>query len=67
MEVYDAGRYELDNTKDVQIKTPDRVVADLVVVTVQEESSVAFVAHTRRELAVGDFVRGATRTFPGAF
>jgi hypothetical protein len=57
----------MDNTRNSKRKTPDRVIADLVVITVQEESAVAFIAHTRRELAVGDSVRGATRDFPAAF
>lgn len=67
LEVYDPGRPEFDTTRDQRVRTPDRVIADLIVVTVQEESSVAFIAHTRRELAVGDSIRGATRDFPGAF
>ena len=67
LEVYDPGTYEMDNTRNSKRKTPDRVIADLVVITVQEESAVAFIAHTRRELAVGDSVRGATRDFPAAF
>ena len=67
LEVYDPGRLELDNVKDHEIMTPDRVIADLIVVTVQEETSVAYIAHTRRELAIGDSVRGATRDFSSAF
>lgn len=67
LEVYDGGIERYDAPRDADVYTPDRVVADLVVVTVQEESSVAYVAHTRRELAVGDSVRGTTRHFPGAF
>ena len=67
LEVYDPGTYEMDNTRNSKRKTPDRVIADLVVITVQEKSAVAFIAHTRRELAVGDSVRGATRDFPAAF
>ncbi|MBW2724763.1 MAG: LysM peptidoglycan-binding domain-containing protein [Deltaproteobacteria bacterium] len=67
LEVFDPGRPELDNTRDEMVLTPDRVIADLIVVTVQEESSVAYIAHTRRELAIGDAVRGATRDFPSAF
>ena len=67
LEVYDPGTYEMDNTRNSKRKTPDRVIADLVVITVQEETAVAFIAHTRRELAVGDSVRGATRDFPAAF
>ncbi len=67
LEVYDPGTYEMDNTRNSKRKTPDRVIADLVVITVQEETAVAFIVHTRRELAVGDSVRGATRDFPAAF
>jgi hypothetical protein len=67
LEVYDAGVTRYDEPRDADVDTPDRVVADLVVVTVQEESAVAFVAHSRRGLAVGDTVRGSTRHFPGAF
>lgn len=67
LEVYMPGTLEMDQARNEKRKTPDRVVADLVVVTVQEETSVAFIAGTRRELAVGDSVRGATRDFPSAF
>ncbi|MCP4039080.1 MAG: LysM peptidoglycan-binding domain-containing protein [bacterium] len=67
LEVYDGGSLEYDGARDADLQTPDRVVADLVVVTVQEESAVAFVAHTRRGLAVGDSIRGATREYPSAF
>ena len=67
LEVYDPGRLEYDGTRDEKLMTPDRVIADLVVVTVQEETAVAFVAHTKRELAVGDAIRGATRDFPNSF
>jgi len=67
LEVYDAGSEKYDAPRHHDVRTPDRVVADLVVVTVQEESSVAYVTQARRELAVGDSVRGATRHFPGAF
>jgi len=67
LEVYDPGTYEMDNTRNSKRKTPDRVIADLVVITVQEETAVAFIAHTRRELAVGDSVRGATGDFSAAF
>jgi hypothetical protein len=67
LEVYVSGASVMDRARDEKRRTPDRVIADLVVVTVQEETSVAFVAHTRQELAVGDSVRGATRDFPSAF
>ncbi len=39
---------------------PDTVVAELVVISVQPEVSAAFVMGTRRELQIGDDVRGAT-------
>lgn len=67
LEVYDSGTLEYDGVKDEKMMTPDRVIADLVVITVQEETAVAYIAHTRRELAIGDSVRGATRDFPSAF
>ena len=67
LEVYDAGSLERDAARRVDVRTPDRVIADLVVVNVQEQSAVAFVSGTRRELAVGDSVRGATRDFSSAF
>lgn len=67
LEVYDPGYLVKDTARGRTVSTPDRVIADLVVVTVQEESAVAFIAHTRRELTVGDSVRGATRDFSGAF
>lgn len=67
LEVYDPGYRVKDSSRDQVVTTPDRIVADLVVVTVQEESAVAFVAHARRELAIGDVVRGATREYGSAF
>ena len=39
---------------------PDDIVAELVVISVQPEVSAAFVTGTRRELLIGDDVRGAT-------
>jgi nucleoid-associated protein YgaU len=39
-------------------KMPDTVVARMVVINVEPESSVAFVTHTKRELLIGDMVRG---------
>ncbi|MFT5694182.1 MAG: hypothetical protein ACI9QQ_000155 [Myxococcota bacterium] len=67
LEVYDGGGLVMDHSRKKKLRTPDRVIADLIVVTVQEETAVAYIAHARRELAVGDTIRGATRDFPGAF
>jgi nucleoid-associated protein YgaU len=39
-------------------KMPDTVVARMVVISLEPETSVAFVTHTERELEIGDTVRG---------
>jgi len=57
LEVYESGRVVTEETRDVDVRTPDHVVARLVVVRVEPESSVAFVLNAERELAVGDSVR----------
>ena len=44
------------------MRVPDRVVAQLLVVRAQPESSVAIVTHTAEELELGDHFRGAGRT-----
>jgi hypothetical protein len=67
LEVYDWGPRVHEPVNNRPVKTPDLVVADLVVVRVEEESSVAYVVGTRRELEVGDAVRTSTVYFPAAF
>ncbi len=67
LEIYERGSIVTEHVTAAKVMGPDRVIADLIVVTVEEESSVAFVQQTRRELAVGDSVRGATRTYSSAF
>ena len=52
MEVYDLGLVKSSS------KMPDTVVAQLVVISVEPESAVAFVTQTVRELEIGDGVRG---------
>lgn len=58
-EVYEAGVIRNDSSRRVDVRTPDVLIARLVVVTIQPESSVAFVLSASRELTVGDDVRPA--------
>lgn len=57
LEVYDPGAIVNERARRVDVRTPDHFVGRLVVVTVTEESSVAFVLYANRELSVGDDVR----------
>lgn len=57
LEVYDSGRIMNERERRVDVRTPDTWVATLVVVSVEPDSSVAFVLSADRELAVGDTVR----------
>jgi len=61
LEVYDSGAVMEEHERGVDVRTPDRVVAKLVVVTVEPDSSVAFVLTAKRELEVGDTVRPTSR------
>ena len=60
LEVYEAGMVKNERERRVDVRTPDHPIATLVVVTVEEESAVAFVLSADRELAVGDTVRPLT-------
>ena len=57
LEVFASGRIFNERERRVDVRTPDTPVATLVVVTVDAESSVAFVLYSDREIAVGDAVR----------
>ncbi|GEM_PF-742037 len=57
LEVFASGRIFNERERRVDVRTPDTPVATLVVVTVDAESSVAFVLYADREIAVGDSVR----------
>jgi nucleoid-associated protein YgaU len=57
LEVFDPGEIVNERARRVDVRTPDHFVARLVVVSVTEESSVAFVVYSTRELVVGDDVR----------
>jgi hypothetical protein len=57
LEVFDPGMIVNEQLRRVDVRTPDHSVARLVVVTVEPDSSVAFVLSSTRELGVGDDVR----------
>ena len=57
LEVFDSGVIVNERSRRVDVRTPDRSVANLVVVSVTPETSVAFVLNSTRELEVGDDVR----------
>ena len=57
LEVFETGEIVNERARDVAVRTPDWVVAKLVVVTVEAETSVAYVLTAERELEVGDTVR----------
>jgi hypothetical protein len=57
--VYRPGYAAYDSLRDGAVRVEDRVVADLIVVRVRDESSVALVRHTEETLAEGDHFRGA--------
>lgn len=57
LEVYESGEILPERTRNVDVRTPDLVVARVVVVRVEPESSVAYVISAERELVVGDAVR----------
>jgi hypothetical protein len=61
LEVYRSG-FDVDEAaRDETVRVPDRVVAQLLVLRAQPNSSVAVVRHTQEELALGDRFRGAGR------
>ncbi len=60
LEVYDAGSIAADGYGD-PVKMPDTTIARMVVIAVRPETCGAFVTETKRELAIGDSVRGLTR------
>jgi hypothetical protein len=59
LEVYRESFLASENTRDENVRVPERVVAQLLVVKAEPMTSVAFVAHTDTELEVGDRFRGA--------
>jgi len=62
LEVFDPGAIVGEPTRRVDVRTPDRGVARLVVVSVEPDSAVGFVIWSKRELVVGDAVRAMVPT-----
>jgi hypothetical protein len=58
LEVYRPGRVAEERARHTHVKVPDRVIAELLVVKAEANSSVAFVSHAATELALGDRFRG---------
>ena len=65
LDVYDSGRIINERQRRVDVRTPDTPVARIIVVSVEEDSAVAFVLTATRELMVGDSVRPAAAQFAG--
>ena len=65
LEVFDAGSVMNERERRVDVRTPDTSVATLVVVSVEADSSVAFVLNAKRELAIGDRVRPIVEQLAG--
>ncbi|MCP5071006.1 MAG: hypothetical protein GY946_30960 [bacterium] len=64
LEIFRPLREGTDSVKQERLALPDHVVAKLLVVDVQDESSVAVVTHTLTELARGDYFRGSADVNP---
>ena len=64
LEIYRPMDEGTDRVKRERLALPDHVVAKLLVVDVQDESSVAVVTHTLTELARGDYFRGSVDVNP---
>lgn len=60
--VYNAGALKRDTARGVNVRVPAHKVGDLVVISVQSTTSVAYVVESTRELAIGDTVRSSART-----
>ena len=60
VEVYVPGVLRDERVTGKRVMTPDRIVANLVVVEIQRETAVAYVTGSRSALEVGDRVRPAT-------
>jgi len=57
VEVFESGAPAPDRVRGKVVRTPDRRVADLIIVSAQPTTSVGFVKHAKRELNIGDSVR----------
>jgi hypothetical protein len=59
LEIFEAGTQEPERVRNITVRVPDNVVANLVVITLQPETAVAYVTSGTRELEVGEVARGA--------
>jgi nucleoid-associated protein YgaU len=59
LEVYRAGWEAPEPARNTRVDVPDHVIAKLLVVRAQSQSSVALIQHTETELELGDHFRGA--------
>ena len=57
LEVFESGFNVMERVRRTTVHTPDEVVATLVVVGTQPGSAVAYVAHSLREIQLGDKFR----------
>jgi hypothetical protein len=62
LEVFERGEVVRDAVRGTRVRTPDRRVADVVIVDVRSTASVGLIVHAERELMVGDTVRARTQT-----
>ena len=59
LEVYRIGPSAVEVARRTRVKVPDRVIADLLVVRAEPNSSVAYVTHASTEVELGDHFRGS--------
>jgi hypothetical protein len=59
LEIYKPGAIVRDEETEIDHRLPDDVIANLIVITVQPESSVAFVTHVNQAMHRGDLFRPA--------
>jgi hypothetical protein len=59
LEVYRGGELVNEEVRGEEVRVPERVIAEMLVVRTRPESSVALVTHTETELELGDQFRGA--------
>ena len=62
LEVFESGEIYNDRARRVDVRSPDNPFATLVVISVEQDSSVAFVLRSVRELTIGDAVRPVVST-----
>ena len=61
VEAFTPGRLTKDRATGARVMTPDRIDAQMVLVEVKPDTSVAYVVRAARELELGDRVRAAAR------